>query len=136
MVSSLLVFEKTELLFHYDENLESGEEAEADKVIQLVTPILVSQRVLQEELASKVHEIKANNWILLISCHSFAGQNYNLILLCKEEQQQQISPARAFRNVACQFIHVLCGPSWHRLKTCPAVKETLANCIRFVRQRW
>lgn len=132
VVSSLLVVEKTEILFAYDENLLRPEAS--DKVIQLVTPILVSQRVLQEELRSQVHEIKANNWILVISCHSFAGQNYSLI--CKGKAEN-VKPIRAFGNVACQFIHVLCGPSWHRLKTSPnAVKETLANCIRFASRVW
>ena len=81
-----LVLESTSsrILFHY--GVENCEE----EVIQLVTPILVSQRLLQEELRSQVHEIQLGTNILQFICHSFAGTEYNLIVQGSKKNYQQI----------------------------------------------
>ncbi len=125
----------SQILFHYGFSPWTCQVE--NKVIQLVTPIQASQRVLQDELGSQVQEIQlgANN--ILISCHSFGDRRYTLLLLATATEEANTSnrtsgshvQIKALREVVCQFIHVLCGPCWHRLKTTANINETLQKCI-------
>ena len=60
-----------------------------------------------------MHEIQLGANIALISCHSYGGC-YTLIVRGQRRSYVQI---KALRKAVCQFIHVLCGPCWQRLKT-------------------
>ena len=83
-----------------------------DGIIQSLTPILVSLRTLQDQLDSQLHEIRVGANIALISCHSYGGC-FTLIVRGQQHSYVQI---KALRKAVCQFIHVLCGLCWQRLK--------------------
>ena len=108
-----------------------------DKIIQSLTPILVSLRSLRDQLDSQVHEIQFGANIALISCHSYGGC-FTLIVTGQSHSYVQI---KALRKAVCQFIHVLCGPCWQRLKTTivvgeeDATNETLQKCIDIMLRR-
>ena len=106
-----------------------------NKVMQLLTPILASIRVLQDQLRSQLHEIQLGASIALISCHGYGGC-FTLIVRGQRRSYVQI---KALRKAVCQFIHVLCGPCWQRLKTTvvgeAATNETLQKCIDIMLRR-
>ena len=49
-----------------------------NKLMQLVTPILVSQRILQEELQTSIQEIRLGAHLIMLSRHHL--QRYTLIV--------------------------------------------------------
>ena len=114
-----------------------------NKVMQLLTPILASIRVLQDQLRSQLHEIQLGASIALISCHGYGGC-FTLIVRGQRRSYVQI---KALRKAVCQFIHVLCGgPCWQRLRltfsggeasaaAAAATNETLQKCIDIMLRR-
>ena len=97
----------------------------------------MSLRSLRDQLDSQVHEIRFGANIALISCHSYGGC-FTLIVTGQSHSYVQI---KALRKAVCQFIHVLCGPCWQRLKTTivvgeeDATNETLQKCIDIMLRR-
>ena len=71
------------ILFQYDSDGRKRKEENQSKtepeMIQLVTPILVSQKVFREELSEEVEEIQIGSKKVLISCHSY--ETYTLIVI-------------------------------------------------------
>ena len=117
--------------------LSSARDDPINKVMQVLTPILASIRVLQDQLGSQLHEIQLGASIALISCHGYGGC-FTLIVRGQRRSYVQI---KALRKAVCQFIHVLCGPCWQRLKTTivvgeeDATNETLQKCIDIMLRR-
>lgn len=124
MLSLWIIESRTaQVLFSYPKSSNGS-----SRIMQLVTPIILGQRVFREELHFEAMEVRVGANVLLVSSHL---DRYTLMV--KGDAKAYIE-LKAFRKAACDLINLLCGPCWHHLKTSSSCNDSLSKCIEAVQR--
>lgn len=115
----ILVIDSVQVVF-----MHPYSSSRSSNLLQLVTPLLLSQRILKQELKTSVREITiGSRRRLLLSTHL---EHYTLLIFDHDKSYFEL---KTFHKAVKDVINLICGPSWSHLKTTPLCNEAVCNYI-------